>query len=142
MIKDIVKDLDFLQQKSERFEFGKDDYLIEDMIDTAIEHSLDDTGGCVGLAAVQIGVLKRVIIAKIGHNFVPFINPVIIKKSPETFMATEGCLSLDGKRQVKRHRNIKVGFETPQGVKKVRALSGFPAQIIQHEIDHLNGVLI
>ena len=140
MIKDIVKDTKALQQKSEPFEFGKDEYLIEDLLDTAHAHIFE--GGCVGLAAVQIGVPKRVIVVMVGHRFYPLINPVIIARSPQTFIATEGCLSLEGTREVKRHQHVKVAFTTQQGIKKIKAFSGFPAQIIQHECDHLNGILI
>lgn len=140
MIKDIVKDTEALQQKSEPFEFGKDDYLIEDLLDTAHAHIFE--GGCVGLAAVQIGVPKKAIVVMIGNRFVPLINPVIITRSPQTFIATEGCLSLEGTREVKRHRHVKVAYTTPHGVKKMQSFSGFPAQIIQHECDHLNGILI
>lgn len=142
MVREIIKDLEILQQKSEKFELGTDDHLIQDLIDTATVHSMESTGGCVGLAAPQIGVHRRAIVAMIGNKFIPFINPTIIKKSPETFIATEGCLSLDGKREVKRHKNIKVAYTTPQGKNKIQAFSGFPAQIIQHECDHLNGILI
>ncbi len=75
MVKQIVKDERVLTQKSEKFIFGEDDYLIDDMIDTANAH----IGHCVGLAAIQIGVPKRVILVRCGDKFIPYINPVIIK---------------------------------------------------------------
>ena len=138
MVKQIVKDEKILTQKSEKFIFGEDDYLIDDMIDTAnahIEH-------CVGLAAIQIGVPKRVILVRKGDKFIPYINPAIIRKSPKTYIATEGCLSLDGEREVKRHREIRIIYTTKDGQSKCCAFSGLEAQIFQHECDHLNGVLI
>ena len=138
MIKDIVKDIEILSQKSERFEFGKDDYLIQDMIDTA-EHHKDH---CVGLACIQIGVPKRIILVRHNDKFIPFINPIILKRSKEIYSAKERCLSLDGEREVKRHKGITVIYTTKENKTKCMAFSGFIAQIIQHECDHLNGVLI
>jgi len=138
MIKDIVKDIEFLQQKSEPFVFGKDDYLIQDIIDTAEEHR----DKCAGLACVQIGTPKKLIVVKINNKFVPFINPVIIKRSQQTYIATEACLSLEGTRQVKRHKKIKLGYTTADGKTKVGEFDGFTAQVIQHECDHLRGILI
>lgn len=138
MIKDIVKDTEILSQKSERFEFGKDDYLIQDMIDTA-EHHKDH---CVGLACIQIGVPKRIILVKQNDKFVHFINPIITQRSNQTYIAKERCLSLDGEREVKRHKVVKVIYTTKDKKAKCMAFSGFVAQVIQHEIDHLNGILI
>lgn len=138
MIKDIVKDTEILSQKSERFEFDKDDYLIQDMLDTA-EHHKDH---CVGLACIQIGVAKRIILVRQNDKFIPFINPIITQRSKETYAAKERCLSLDGERAVKRHKGIKVIYTTKYNKTKCMAFSGFVAEIIQHEIDHLNGILI
>lgn len=138
MIKEIVKDENILTKKSERFEFGKDDYIIQDMIDTAEYHKEN----CAGLAAIQIGVPKRVILVRINDKFLPFINPIIIQKSKETYTVKEMCLSLDGAREVKRHQGIKVIYSTKDGKSKCMSFSGFIAEIIQHECDHLNGVLI
>lgn len=138
MIKDIVKDTEILSQKSERFEFGKDDYLIQDMIDTAEHHKEH----CVGLACIQIGVPKRVIIVKHNDKFKVFINPIITQRSNKTYMAKERCLSIDGEREVRRHNGIKVIYTTKDKKLKCMSFSGFPAEIIQHEIDHLNGILI
>ena len=138
MIKEIVKDIGILQQKSEEFKFGEDDYLITDLIDTAnanIEH-------CAGLACIQIGTAKKVVVVRIGDKFVPMINPMIIKRSQETFVAKERCLSLDGEREVKRHKKIKVGYTTQNGKRKCEDFGGFVAQVIQHECDHLKGILI
>lgn len=138
MIKDIIKDENILTQKSEHFIFGEDDYLIQDLLDTANEHKEN----CAGLACIQIGVPKRVILVRQGNRFVPFINPMIIQKSPKTYIATEGCLSLEGKRAVKRHASVKVVWRTPDGTRKVQMFNGFIAEVLQHEIDHCNGIII
>ena len=138
MIKDIIKDVNVLTQQSEPFIFGEDDYLIQDLLDTANEHKEN----CAGLACIQIGVPKRVILARHGNKFVPYINPVIIQKSPKTYVTEEGCLSLDGLRTVKRHRSIKVMWSSPDGKRQAKEFTGYIAQILQHEIDHCNGMLI
>jgi peptide deformylase len=138
MEREIIKDLDVLTRKSEPFVFGEDDMLVSDLLDTANAHK----GNCVGLAAIQIGVPKRVIVVRQGDNFVPYVNPVIIKKSREIYTTTEGCLSLEGERTVKRHRSIKVMWTLPNGKKKSQEFHGLIAEIIQHEYDHLNGKLI
>ena len=138
MVREIVKDENVLYQKSANFIFGEDDYLIQDMLDTANEHKEN----CVGLACVQIGIPKNIILVKQGGKYIPFINPVIVKKSPNTYIATEGCLSIEGFRTVKRHKTVKVIYTTIQGKRKMQEFSGYVAQIIQHEIDHLNGILI
>lgn len=138
MIRDINKDIESLSQKSEQFIFGEDDYLIEDMLDTAEAHKEN----CVGLACIQIGVPKKVILVRQGDKFVPFINPMIIKKSHGTYEADEGCLSLEGARRVRRHNSVKVVWTTREGKRKMQEFNGFTAQILQHEIDHCNGILI
>ena len=138
MVKDIIKDPSILTQKSEPFVFGQDDHIIQDLLDTANAHKEN----CAGLAAPQIGELKRVIMVRQGDKFVPFINPKITMKSRETYMAEEGCLSLDGKRKVKRHYSVMVSYTTKNGKNKVQQFSGYIAEIIQHEVDHLDGVLI
>ena len=148
MVREIIKDIKFLQQRSDVFEFAgikdktidipADEYLIQDMLDTANYH-IDH---CLGLAAVQIGVPKRIIVVKMGKKFVPFINPVIIKRSKEIYLTREGCLSLDGEREVRRHYTVKVAYTTRNKQVKVETFSGITAEIIQHEVDHLNGILI
>lgn len=141
MIKPIVKDIKILSQKSEKCIVGVigDDipHLIEDMLDTAIANP-----NCIGLSAVQIGEHKRVILVLMNGVFVPFINPVIIKRGAKTYTATEGCLSLDGERQVKRHKEILLNYTDFKGRTHTNRFCGRVAQIIQHEIDHLNGILI
>lgn len=138
MIKEIIKDENILRQKSEPFVLGEDDYLIQDLLDTAKEHEEN----CAGLACIQIGIPKRVILARQGNKFIPFLNPVIIKKSPKTYTTKEGCLSLDGIRTVQRHHSIKVMWTTPDGKRQAKEFSGYIAQILQHEIDHCDGILI
>ena len=138
MVKEIIRDTDILSVKSEQFVHGQDDYIIQDLIDTATAH----IDRCVGLAAVQIGIHKRVIVVKNGDKFVPFINPRIVKRSNSSYITTEGCLSLDGQRNVKRHNEITVIFTTRSGKTKRCTYGGFTAQVIQHEIDHTNGILI
>lgn len=139
MVKDIVKDLAILTQKSEPFEFGVDDNLIQDLLDTAHKHS----PCCAGLAAPQIGVHKRAVVVLTNAGFMPMINPVIFWKDIKSkYSATEGCLSVDGEHETKRFRKIKVEYTNPNGCKKSQMFTGYTAQIIQHEIDHLNGILV
>ena len=104
MIREIVKDTEILTQKSERFIIGQDEHLIKDMLDTANAHK----DNCAGLACIQIGVPKKVILVRQGDKFVPFINPIIVNKSTKTYTAEERCLSLEGVRKVKRHSAIKL----------------------------------
>lgn len=140
MIKDIVKDTVFLSQKSARIENVKDEVqLATDLIDTYNQYK----ERCVGLAAPQIGVLKRAVLIA-PPNMTPFVmfNPAIIGRSPKTYIATEGCMSLDGKRDVKRHEWVKVAYTDSKNKSVMKTYSGLVAEIIQHEVDHLNGVLI
>lgn len=137
MIKEIVKDTNILQQKSTKYEFD-DENLIQDMLDTAEHYRYI----CVGLAAIQIGVPKKVILVKINNKFVPFINPTIFRKSRDTYLAKEGCMSLEGQREARRHYHVQVGYTTKDGKAEMKTFTGMTAQIIQHEVDHLNGVLI
>lgn len=141
MVREIIKndeDRDFLTQKSEPFLWGLDNHIIQNLLDTAEAHK----ERCAGLAAPQIGKLKRVVVVRMGNEFVPLINPVIIKKSTGFYYTMEGCLSLDGQHNVKRHHTILVSYTAKNGKNMVRQFSGRIAQIIQHEVDHLNGILI
>lgn len=138
MVREIVKDTGFLSKKSDPFVFGQNDHIIQDLLDTANAHKEN----CAGLAAPQIGELKRVVVVRMNDKFVPFINPVVIKRSPGVYHTMEGCLSLDGQRNVKRHYIIMVSYTTKNGKNKVQQFGGYVAQIIQHEADHLNGILI
>ena len=96
---------------------------------------------CVGMAANMIGVNKRIIIAEIGPLPVIMINPVITK-SRQAYQTSEGCLSLQGERPAKRYQEIIVEFLNEKFQPQTQTFTGFPAQIIQHEVDHCNGILI
>mgnify|MGYP001063475285 CR=1 FL=1 len=109
--------------------------LIDDMLDTMYE------ANGVGLAGPQVGVLKRIVVIDIGEGPVVMINPVITKKK-EAFQTEEGCLSLEGVRPCTRYKEIEVDFLDADFKKQHGKYSGWTAQIIQHEIDHCNGVVI
>ena len=119
MIKTIVKDVFFLGQKST--EATKD--------------------ACVGMAANMIGVKKRVIIVNIGFVNLVMFNPVLVSKS-SLFQTEESCLSLEGSRPTRRYESIEVAYLDEQWMLKQLNFSGMPAQIIQHELDHLEGIII
>ena len=136
MIKPIVKDIIFLGQKSELS--TKDDMqVVQDLKDTLSAHR----DGCVGMAANMIGYRKRTIIVSLGIVDLVMINPVIISKNGE-YETEEGCLSLQGKRKTKRYKDIEVKFmDTGFNVQRQK-FSGYVAQIIQHECNHLEGIII
>lgn len=138
MVREITKDLEILSRKSVDFIPGLDDHLIADMLDTANTHK----DNCAGLACIQIGINKRIILVRDGDDFKVFCNPAIVKRSAKTYMATEGCLSLDGSREVKRHNSVMVSWVTPKGKRNVKEFTGWIAEIIQHEVDHTYGKLI
>ena len=136
MIKPIVKDVLFLGEKSTMA--TKDDIqVVNDLIDTLIAN-LD---GCVGMAANMIGVKKNIIVFAMGEMIVPMINPVIIKKE-NSYITEESCLSLEGFRQTKRYETIEVEYFDKNFKKQRNTFHGFVAQIIQHEVDHCNGIII
>ena len=136
MIKSVVRDLFFLSQKSE--EATRDDLPVGADLQDTLRANADR---CVGMAANMIGVKKRVIIVNMGLVSLVMYNPVIIRKDG-IYETEEGCLSLDGTRKTKRYQSIEVEY-TDSGWKKQRIrLSGRPAQICQHEIDHLSGIII
>lgn len=137
-VKPITKDISILSQKSVDFIPGLDDHLIADMLDTANAHK----DNCAGLACIQIGINKRTILVRDGDDFKVFCNPTIVKRSAKTYMATEGCLSLDGSRKVKRHNSVMVSWITPKGKRNAKEFTGWIAEIIQHEVDHTYGKLI
>lgn len=136
MIKDIVKDPIFLAQKSKDAAI-EDLSIAQDLRDTLAAHA----DGCVGMAANMIGIAKRVIIFDDNSTPTVMFNPEIIKQS-EPYMAEEGCLSLTGTRTARRYRSIKVRYQNEQFQTRLKTFTGWTAQIIQHEIDHCNGVLI
>ena len=110
--------------------------LIEDMWITLAEAE------GVGLAAPQIGVHKKVIVVRNGNSFFPMINPMIIKKSGRKFVNNEGCLSLEGSRNVERFPTILVSYTDRNGKRVTKTYNGLLSVIVQHEVDHLNGKLI
>jgi peptide deformylase len=138
MIKEIIKDTDVLTRKSETVSMEEAREIIADLLDTAKAH-IDD---CAGLAAPQIGINKRVVVIRSGDSFWPMVNPVVVKKSGKKFLNHEGCLSLDGIRAVERYPSVLVGYIDKSGKRVTKTYNGTTAIIIQHETDHLNGVLI
>ena len=137
MIKELTHDPIFLSLKSE-VATKEDIQVAEDLLDTLIAHK----DGCVGMAANMIGVLKRIIAFDNEGTYMIMFNPEIIKKS-EPYETEEGCLSLlGGLRKCKRYKTIKVKWQTADMQVRIKTFTDFPAQIIQHEIDHCDGVLI
>ena len=136
MVKEIVKDVEFLRQKSEPA--TKDDIqVVNDLTDT-LRANLD---GCVGMAANMIGVKKRILVFTIGDIIIPMINPVITKKEM-SYKTEESCLSLTGFRETIRYEKIEVEYFDIDFKKHKQVFNGFTAQIIQHEVDHFEGIII
>lgn len=136
MIKDIVKDETFLAKPS--VEATHDDIDIAyDLIDTLKANN----DKCVGLAANMIGISKRIIVVE--HDGQPLImfNPIITKQK-DIYETNESCLSLTGSRTTKRYNYIKVEYLNLEFKKRIQTYTGWTAQIIQHEIDHCNGIII
>ncbi len=136
MVRSIMKDTFFLNQKSE-LATEADLQVVQDLLDTLKANE----AGCVGLAANMIGVKKRIIAINMNGINVPMINPVMINKSDQ-YDTEEGCLSLTGVRKTTRYQEIEVAFLDVNFKKKTKKYSGWIAQIIQHEIDHCNGIII
>lgn len=137
MIRSIVKDILFLQRRAEKAS-PKDAADGRDLCDTLAAHSED----CVGLAANMTGSTKAIIAVKDGNRILLMYNPVIVKASPSTYETEEGCLSLSGRRPCTRHDWIEVRYEDENFHKKKKRFQGWTAEIIQHEMDHLEGILI
>lgn len=136
MIKQVVKDVLFLGQKSEPAT-KNDVAVINDLVDTLranLEH-------CVGMAANMIGVKKRILVFSVGNIIVPMVNPVILKKE-NSYETEESCLSLTGFRKTTRYEKIEVEYFDRNFKKHREVFTGFTAQIIQHEIDHFEGIII
>ena len=136
MVKEIVKDRFFLQQKSEPATEA-DRQVVEDLLDTLRANQ----DRCVGMAANMIGVKKRIIVVAMGPFLFPMINPVITAKTG-AYQTEESCLSLAGARPCTRYKEIEVDYLDVDFQPKHGKYKGFTAQIIQHEIDHFDGVLI
>lgn len=136
MVRPIMKDIFFLGQKSEPATEA-DKQVITDLLDTLTANA----ERCVGMAANMIGVRKRIIVVNMGFVNVAMVNPVIVKKS-SPYQTEEGCLSLEGVRSTTRYENIEVEYQDANFNKKRQQYSGWIAQIIQHEIDHCDGIII
>ena len=137
MVKDLIHDPILLGRVSAPA--GADDLqAAQDLLDTLLAHK----EGCVGMAGNMIGVHKCIIAFQDGKDYTVMLNPVIVKTA-EPYETEEGCLSLlGGPRKTKRYRKIKVQYQTLQLQTRLKTYEGFTAQIIQHEVDHCNGILI
>lgn len=136
MIRPVVKDILFLGQKSEPA--TKDDAaVIDDLVDT-LKSNLEY---CVGMAANMIGVKKRILVFSVGDIIIPMVNPVILKREG-SYETEESCLSLTGFRKTMRYETIDVEYFDRDFKKHKQVFTGFTAQIIQHEVDHFEGIII
>ena len=136
MIQKIMRDEAFLSQKAEPATL-EDLPVAQDLLDTLTAHK----DGCVGMAANMIGVCKRIIVFDNDGTYMVMFNPEIIRKS-SPYETEEGCLSLTGTRKAKRWQSIKVQYQNEQFQIRFKTFTGWTAQIIQHEIDHCEGILI
>jgi N-formylmethionyl-tRNA deformylase len=136
MIRPIVRNELFLKQKSDHATVA-DAAVITDLIDTLNANKQN----CVGMAANMMGVKKRIIVVSLGMVTVPMVNPIIINKS-KPYETEEGCLSLTGVRKTIRYEVIEVEYEDSNFKKQRQTFQGWTAQIIQHEIDHCDGIII
>ena len=137
MVKEVIHDPILLGLKSEPA--TKEDLQVaRDLLDTLIANK----DACVGMAANMIGVCKRIIVFDNEGTPMLMLNPEIVKMS-EPYETQEGCLSLaGGPRPCKRYQTIKVQWQNEQFQTRIKTFTGWSAQIIQHEIDHCNGILI
>ena len=136
MVRPIMKDPIFLGRKSEEAT-PEDLPVAADLLDTLKAHASE----CVGMAANMIGVPKRIIVFDCDGSYMTMLNPEIIRTG-EPFEAEEGCLSLTGARKTLRYRTIKVRYQNEKFQVRLKTFTGWPAQIIQHEVDHCNGIVI
>lgn len=136
MIQPIMHDPVFLAQPSAPAT-AEDRQVAQDLLETLIAHA----DGCVGMAANMIGVCKRIIVFDNEGSYMTMFNPEIVKCA-QPYETEEGCLSLSGKRRIKRYRSIKVRYRNEAFQTRLKTFRDWPAQIIQHEIDHCNGILI
>lgn len=136
MVRDICKDVIFLGQKSVPAT-AEDLTVGQDLLDTLAAHK----EACVGMAANMIGVAKRIIVFDDNGTPALMFNPEIIRKA-RPFDTEEGCLSLTGRRKTTRFETIKVRYQNEKLQERLKTYSGWTAQIIQHEIDHLDGIII
>ena len=136
MIRPICRDIFLLGQKSVPATEA-DLPVAQDLLDTLKAHETE----CVGMAANMIGVGKRIIVIDSGMINMAMLNPVITRKSGK-FTTEEGCLSIDGVRETMRYRDIEVTYQDMNMKNQKRKFTGWTAQIIQHECDHLDGIII
>lgn len=136
MIRPIVRDVLFLGQKSVSATKA-DIAVIDDLVDT-LTANLEY---CVGMTANMIGVKKRILVFSVGDIIIPMVNPVILKKE-KRYEAEESCLSLTGFRKTMRYETIEVEYFDKHFKKHRQIFTGFTAQIIQHEVDHFEGIII
>ena len=136
-MKEIIKDEFFLKQKSK--ECTKEDLYIADELLETIQAYQEK---CVGMAANMIGYLKRMMVVLDEKQYLILINPIILKTSGKVYETEEGCLSLEGIRKTKRYESIKVSYLDQNFKKKIKTFKGYTAQIIQHELDHFEGIII
>ena len=136
MVREVVHDVLFLGQKSEPATQA-DKQVAIDLLDTLKAHE----EGCVGMAANMIGVKKRIIAVNMGFMNVAMFNPRIVKKSG-SYQTEEGCLSLIGVRPCTRYQEIELEYQDMNWKKQRQNYTGWIAQIIQHEVDHCNGIII
>ena len=137
MVKQLVHDPIFLSRKSQPAT-QEDLQAVQDLLDTLAAHRQT----CVGMAANMIGVCKNIIAFDNDGTDMVMLNPVIVKRSGE-YETEESCLSLlGGPRKTKRYRKIKVQYQTTELQTRLKTFEGWTAQIIQHEVDHLDGILI
>ena len=136
MVRDICKDEGLLAQKAQPATLDDLD-TSRDLLDTLIAHK----AGCVGMAANMIGINKRIIAFDNEGDYMVMLNPVIVKQSGP-YEAEEGCLSLTGTRKTKRFQTIKVQWQNEKLQTRLKTFTGWTAEIIQHEIDHCEGILI
>ena len=136
MIREICRDEAFLSQKAQPATLD-DLSTAQDLLDTLAAHK----SGCVGMAANMIGVNKRIIAFDNEGTYMVMFNPVIVKCSGP-YEAEEGCLSLTGTRKAKRFQTIKVQWQNEKFQPRLKTFTGWTAEIIQHELDHCQGILI
>ena len=137
MVREIIHDPILLAQKSEPAT-GEDLQIARDLLDTLAAHK----ESCVGMAANMIGICKRIIAFDNVGSYTVMLNPKIVKQA-DAYEAEESCLSLlGGPRKTVRFRKIKVEYQTPELQTRLKTFTGWTAQIIQHEIDHCNGILV
>lgn len=136
MVREIMKDIEFLSHPSLPATV-EDLPIAEDLLETLAAHK----DGCVGMAANMIGESKRIIAFENEGKYAVMFNPEIIRKSGP-YEAVEGCLSLTGTRKTKRYQSIKVQYQNEKMETRFKTFTGWTAQIIQHEIDHLSGIII